>query len=70
MYAWSNEINPAASVVPDGAGTIQSIEQEIGEMRDYIRKNRPAYNKDTAKQARFGELLEAQKKINERERGR
>lgn len=61
----AREINPAATVVPNagGANTMQSISEEIASIEKFMRTNRDEYYKDTAKQARYDQLLAAQAKL-------
>lgn len=61
-----NEINPAATVVEDGAST-QSVSAELDKLRD-MRKNDPQRYWSPAVQKRELELIEAQEKIQARQR--
>ena len=63
-----SEINPAATVVEEGAQSGKSIDQELADIDKTRRANRSAYNKDYKMQARERELLEAQSKIQSRQR--
>lgn len=61
------EINPAATVVPgSGAGSLASIDSEIGEIEQLLKTNRDAYWGNEAKQARYRELLEAKDRLKKR----
>jgi hypothetical protein len=68
LAALAHERNPAATVVEDGDMTGKSIESEIGEIEKLMRENRPSYNKDTNKQARYRELLETRDRIRAKAR--
>ncbi len=68
LAAIAHERNPAATVVEDSDMSGKSIENEIGEIEKLMRENRPAYNKDTNKQARYLELLGARDKIRAKAR--
>lgn len=63
----AREKNPAGFVSP-GAGTSQvdSVNTEIAEIEALMRENRPAYDKDDKKQARYLQLLAAREKLSSR----
>lgn len=61
-----NEINPAPSVVEDGDGTGKNIDSEIASIEKTMREDRRSYNKDTAMQTRYRELISARDKIRAR----
>lgn len=67
LVGLERELNPASTVVP-GAGTnlAKSVDDEIREIEAFMRKDRPAYNKDEKKQARLRELYEARDKLKAR----
>ena len=60
MEKLAREINPHTTLIP-GAGEnfANALADEIKEIEDFMKKDRPAYNKDEAKQARYRALLEA-----------
>jgi hypothetical protein len=68
LVSLASEVNPAATVVEDGNQTGLSIDAELKAIDKARRENRPAYNKDYAMQARERELIEAQQKIQSRQR--
>jgi hypothetical protein len=64
----AKEINPEMSVVEPGNQGGMSIDAELAQIDKSRRENRAAYNKDYKMQARERELLEAQMKIQSRQR--
>jgi hypothetical protein len=64
----ARDVNPAASVVEDGAQGGLGIETELAQIDKHRRENRIAYNKDYKMQARERELLEAQSRVQARNR--
>jgi hypothetical protein len=62
------EINPEMSVVEPGNQGGMSIDAELAQIDKSRRENRAAYNKDYKMQARERELIEAQMKIQSRQR--
>jgi hypothetical protein len=57
--------NPTGFIAPgDSLGQIDSVETEIAEIEKLMRTDRPAYNKDEKKQARYRQLLEAREKLS------
>lgn len=63
----ANEANPAGFVSPaTGATQIKGVKDEIAEIEEFMRKDRAAYNRDTAKQARLRQLYEAEEKLSKR----
>lgn len=66
FMAWlsqvAREVNPVGTVVPAGGDQMGAIETELSKIREVMRKDRAAYNKDEKMQARFRELLDAQEK--------
>lgn len=56
--------NPAATVVPAGGNQIETIESEIKTLEKRMRDDRQAWFKDTAAQARYQKLIEAQEKLS------
>lgn len=59
-----HEVNPAATLVDDTADTSQSINDAIKQIETVMRTDRKAYNKDTAMQQRYVELLAAREKMS------
>lgn len=61
MTQTARELYPAGTVGP-GAGmdNIDTIENELNDIRKFMKTNRTEYYKDEKKQARFRELLEAE----------
>lgn len=58
------EDNPHATVVPGaGANQASAIAEEIAKIEGLMRTDRTAYNKDTAMQARYLELIAARDKL-------
>ncbi len=62
----ARETNPAATLLPTGQNNLQGIQSRLQEIRDYMRKDRAAYNKDTAVQQEFSRLLEAESSMKNR----
>lgn len=62
----ANELNPVGFVAPGGGSPAQSIATEIKAIEDFMRTNRPAYDKDQAKQARLRQLYDAEAKMASR----
>jgi hypothetical protein len=60
------EINPNATVTEDGAGTPQTVEDEIKKIEGIMRTDRKTYNRDYA--ARYQELLKIREKNQARAR--
>ena len=60
LASWARKVNPAGSVTEDGMGTLKTVQDELKSIREMMRTNRTAYNKDPSMQARFAELLEAE----------
>ena len=56
--------NPAATVVPAGGNQIETIDAEIKTLEKRMRDDRQAWFKDTAAQARYQKLIEAQEKLS------
>jgi hypothetical protein len=54
------EINPNATVTEDGAGTPQTVEDEIAKIKKIMETDRKTYNRDYA--ARYQELLKIREK--------
>lgn len=66
MVGLVREVNPAATVVEDGAGGGKSIDTEISEIETVMRTDRRRYDKDLA--PRYAQLLAAREKIQARSR--
>jgi hypothetical protein len=70
VFRWLNslraEINPNATVTEDGAGTPQTVEDEIKKIEGIMRTDRKTYNRDHA--ARYAELLKIREKNQARAR--
>lgn len=62
LVAIAKEVNPVATVIEDGGAAGKGIDDEIAEIEKLMRTDRRAYDKDTQKQARYLELLEARNK--------
>lgn len=62
----AREVNPAATVIDMGKESTQNIETEIKQIKETMRKDRRAYDKDPAMQQRYRELLAAQEGIQRR----
>lgn len=63
----ARESNPSATVVPAaGAKGVEGVREEIAKIEGLMRTNRSAYNKDTAMQERYKQLLEAEEKLSAR----
>lgn len=60
------EVNPAATVVPSGTGSAQSVDSEIAALEQRMRTDREGWYKDEAAQARLRQLYTAQEKIQKR----
>lgn len=60
------DLNPAASVLPAGPGTVSSVDDEIEKIRTLRREDPNKYDQDKKLQARELELLEAQIKLKNR----
>lgn len=59
--------NPVGTVVPSGSGDmLKSVEDEIRQIEDFMKKNRTAYFKDEKKQDRYRELLNARDQLHKR----
>jgi len=54
--------NPATTIVPADGDVMSGVQDEIDQIQEVMRTNRPKYNKDEKMQARYRELLAAQKK--------
>ncbi len=63
FVAKSLQENPAATVVPAGANQLETIETEIKTLEKRMRDDRDAWFKDSAAQARYQKLVEAQEKL-------
>lgn len=64
LVARALEENPVATVVPGaGANQASAIADEIKELETFMAKNRNAWFKDEAKQARYQQLITAQEKL-------
>jgi hypothetical protein len=60
-------INPATTITGDGkGGTIDSVQDELAQIRDVMKTNRAKYNGDQAMQERYRTLLAAETKLKER----
>lgn len=59
------KVNPVSSVVPAGdeAQMAKSISDELTTIRERMRKDRAGYNKDEKMQARYRELIDAEKRL-------
>jgi hypothetical protein len=68
LASLAHERNPAATVVEDADMSGKSVENEISEIEKLMRENRTSYNRDTNKQARYRELLEARDRIRAKAR--
>ncbi len=62
LITWAREINPVGTVVPSGGDQTGAIETEIDKIRQVMRTDRKAYDKDEKMQERFRQLLEARDK--------
>lgn len=62
LVAIAKEVNPVATVVESADGSGKGIDDEIADIEKLMRTDRRAYDKDTQKQARYLELLEARGK--------
>jgi hypothetical protein len=57
---WARKINPVTALVPGaGANTASAINDEIKKYETMMREDRPGWNKDTAGQKRYQELIAA-----------
>jgi hypothetical protein len=64
LVAWSRQINPVTTVVPNaGANIGNAIEDEIKSIEGKMRTDRDGYNKDDKLQARYRELLGARDRV-------
>jgi hypothetical protein len=72
MVRWlasiSQEVNPAASIVEDAGGGGQTVDARIAEIEKVMRTDRREYNKNTAMQTEYGQLLSARETIRARAR--
>ena len=67
LVGQAREINPAGHIVPSaGDGGMQSIQAEIESIKTFMRTNRAEYNRDTAKQERYRQLIDARIKLEQR----
>lgn len=66
MTSLARQLNPVTTVIPgvDSANMASSIDDEIAEIDKLMRTDRKAYNKDTKKQERYRELLDARARLN------
>lgn len=62
LVSVAKEVNPVASVVDMADGSSKGVDDEIADIEKLMRSDRRAYDKDTKKQARYLELLEARSK--------
>lgn len=64
MARMAREINPVHAIVPGEGGNVASrVDDEIKTIEERMRKDRSGYNKDTAQQHRYRELLTAKAKF-------
>lgn len=64
LVDWSRQINPSGTLLPGSDGNIaKSVDDEIKQIEDFMRKDRTAYNKDEGKQKRLRELYAARDKL-------
>jgi len=68
LVAIAKEVNPVATVVESADGSGKGLDDEIKEIENLMRSDRRAYDKDTKKQSRYLELLEARGKYQARNR--
>jgi hypothetical protein len=68
LAAMSQEINPAASIVEDAGGGGATVDARIAEIEKVMRTDRREYNKNTAMQTEYGQLLSARETIRARAR--
>ena len=65
----ARELNPASTVLPAGTTDApKAIKEELAELKKFMATNRQEYFKDTAKQERMRELLDAQATLESRGR--
>lgn len=63
----ARELNPAATLIPStSTNNLQTVEQEIAEIRKELANPASSYWKDENKQKRFQQLLEARDKLSSR----
>lgn len=62
LVSIAKEVNPVATVVDSADGSGKGLDDEIAEIEKLMRSDRRAYDKDTKKQARYLELLDARSK--------
>ena len=65
MTGLFRQINPVTSIGygGDDSQVAKSIDDELNQIREVMRTNRPKYNKDERMQARYRELLSAQERM-------
>ena len=64
METFARQINPVTTLIPGaGANIANALADEIKQIEDGMRKDRGAYNKDEALQARYRDLLEERERI-------
>lgn len=69
MASTGRELNPAATVIPGGAGdAAKTVETELADIRKFARDNPDKYDQDKQMQARQRELLDVQSKMQRRGR--
>lgn len=67
LAALARDVNPAGTVVPGATGNqLEAINKELDELKAFMSKDINGWRKDTAKQARFRELVNADLKLQAR----
>lgn len=67
LAALASEINPGSAIIPAGSGNVdQSIDAEIAKIEKRMSTDYHGHMRDTAAQARYGQLLEAREKRTQR----
>jgi len=59
LIGLAQELRPVETVIEAGSPSGQSIDAEIAEIKEKMRTDRRAYNKDEKLQARYRELIAA-----------
>lgn len=62
----AKEINPTATLIPGGGNQTQAIGDEVGKYESMLRDNPAEYYRDPKHATRFAQLLDAQKKLEQR----
>lgn len=66
LVSMAKEVNPTATLIPNGGNQVAAIGDEVSKYQSMLRDNPQEYYRDPKHAQRFAQLLDAQKKLEQR----